>query len=100
ALPARPAFEPGPRAKEPSESVHVPPPLPYLAEPPADRVPVDDPTAEASLAAALAGPVPERTAALPFVRLGVPEPFEWRLPLVATPAEEWEMPAAPTPVKP
>jgi hypothetical protein len=100
ALPERPGFEPGEKAKEPSESVHVPPPLPYLAAAPADRVPLDDPTLEASTAAVLAAPLPERTTPLPFVRLSVPEPFEWRIPLLTKAPDEATTPRGPTPTKP
>src|SRR5215218_7377562 len=42
AVPAKPSFDPSPLVKEPSESDLVPPPLPYLALPPVDRVPLDD----------------------------------------------------------
>jgi hypothetical protein len=100
ALPERPSFEAGEKTKEPSESVQVPPPLPYLATAPADRVPLDDPTLEASTAAVLAGPIPERTTPLPFVRLSVPEPFEWRIPLLTKAPEEATTPRGPTPTKP
>jgi hypothetical protein len=100
AQPERPSFEAGEKAKEPSESVHVPPPLPHLATAPADRVPLDDPTLEASTAAVLAGKMPQRTTPLPFVRLSVPEPFEWRIPLLTKAPEEATTPRGPTPTKP
>ena len=60
----------------PSPDVNLPPPLPMLALPVADRVSVDDPTSEASRQAALAAAAPVRTTPTPFVRLTIPDPFE------------------------
>jgi hypothetical protein len=68
----------GERVRLPSEDVNRPVPLPPLGQPAPDRAPLDDPTADASLAAALAARMPERTTPAPFVKLDVPDPFENR----------------------
>ena len=56
---------------------------------------LDDPTADASLAAALAARMPERTVPAPFEKLAVPDPFENRQAVrsAAAPPEE-SLPAA------
>jgi hypothetical protein len=84
----------GELVRVPLVDVNEPPPLPRLGEPAPDRAPLDDPTLDASLAAALAASPPARTAPAPFLRLTLPEPFENRqvVRLRSTPAEE------PTPV--
>jgi hypothetical protein len=51
-------------------------PLPYLGIAGYDRVPLEDPTADASLQAALTGPAPPRTAPVPFTPLTLPDPFQ------------------------
>jgi hypothetical protein len=60
----------------PSVDVTRPPALPPLAQPLPDREPLTDPTAFASRQAALAAPAPSRSAPAPFVREGLPDPFE------------------------
>jgi hypothetical protein len=93
----------GKRMRVPSEDMNRPVPLPLLGRPAPDRAPLDDPTADASLAAALAAPVPERTTPAPFVKRTLPDPFENRLAirLPARPPEEAvPVAAAPRPPKP
>ncbi len=80
-LPGREAFGTLGKTREESEHPVIPPPLPYLAERPTDRVPLDDPTAEASGESVLTGVMPERAKPVPYVRTNVPEPFEFRVPL-------------------
>jgi hypothetical protein len=76
------------RARADSADVNEPAPLPVLAQPAADRASLEDPTAEASTAAALAAAMPRRLMPTPFLRLTVPEPYENRRPLtLALPAE-------------
>lgn len=99
-VPVVPSFETLKKERERSESVHVPPPLPYLATRPDDPVPLDDPTFEASVAATLAAPLPERTRAVPFTVITVPEPFELRRPASTPPLEEGTGVVAGTPVVP
>jgi hypothetical protein len=62
--------------------------LPILARPVSDRASLEDPTGDASTAAALAATLPRRVIPAPFLRLSLPEPFEFRRPLtLAVPAE-------------
>lgn len=78
AVPDRPVLPAVPGLRLPSFSTEQPPPLPILAQVQADRVPLDDPTREASLEAALSGPPPVRTNPAPFLRLNLPDPYENR----------------------
>jgi hypothetical protein len=93
----------GERVRLPSEDVDRPVPLPLLGQASPDRAPLDDPTAEASQAAALAAAMPQRTTPAPFLKLTLPDPFENRQ-VVRLPALPPEVPtpvaAAPRPPKP
>ncbi len=68
----------GARVRWPSPDVNQPIPLPILAQPIPDRVPLDDPTVAVSHSAALAETFPGRTDSAPFLRLTLPDPFEHR----------------------
>jgi hypothetical protein len=96
--PQEPALTPGVLAKAPSPSLSRPVPPPLLGQPVPDRAPLDDPTTDASLAAALAAPMPSRTNPAPFLKLTLPDPFENRETgrLRSTPPEEGT-PVAATP---
>jgi hypothetical protein len=76
-------------ARQPAPDVEKPPPLPILAGPQPDRAALADPTAQASLEAALAGQAPLRTTPAPFDRPDVPDPIEGRhtVRLAEAPAE-------------
>jgi hypothetical protein len=78
------SFPAGKRTRLPSVDVNQPLPLPLLAQPVPDRAPLDDATGEASHTAALAAAPPRRGTPAPFLRLGLPDPFENRLPPRAT----------------
>jgi hypothetical protein len=52
--------------------------LPLLGLGQPEAMPAEDPTAASSLAAALAAPLPTRTSPVPFLRLNVPDPYEFR----------------------
>src|SRR5262249_53072978 len=82
----------------PSPDVNRPVALPPLAQPVLDRAALDDQTSAASLDAALAAPVPQRSAPAPFLRLTLPDPFEHRqtVKLRAIPPEDL-MPVAASP---
>jgi hypothetical protein len=100
-VPRRPSFQVGRRTAISSPDATLPPPLPLMAQPVADRVPLDDATADASKAAVLAAALPQRKTPAPFVRTRVPEPFANRVPITAkVPDEEptpvVEAPSAPT----
>jgi hypothetical protein len=99
--PEAPRLTAGEPVREPSVDVNRPLPLPVLGQETPDRAPVDDPTAEASLAAALAAPLPQRTTPAPFLRLGVPDPFENRRTVrLPAPAEEPAVPVSASPRTP
>jgi hypothetical protein len=99
--PEAPRLAAGEPVREPSADVNRPLPLPLLGQETPDRVPLDDPTAEASLAAALAAPLPQRTTPAPFLRLGVPDPFENRRTVrLPAPVEEPAAPVAASPRTP
>jgi hypothetical protein len=84
------ALPAGELVRVPSPDVNRPEQLPLLGEAAADRAPLDDPTAEMSLATALAGQMPERTSPAPFLKLTLPDPFENRqtVRLRTVPVEE------------
>jgi hypothetical protein len=89
-LPQVMALAAGPRTRLPSPDVNKPLPLPILASQVLDRASLDDPTGDASLAAALAlSPAPKTTPAA-FSRRSLPDPFEHRdtVKLRKPPAEE------------
>jgi hypothetical protein len=83
------SFLTGDRIRQPSVDANQPIPLPILAHPTADRAPLDDPTLEASADAALAAPMPQRTKAVPYFRVTLPDPFDNRRPLsLPAPADD------------
>jgi hypothetical protein len=96
-LPRRPTFAVGRLAAESSPDAALPPPLPLMARPVADRVSLDDGTGEVRTAAVLAAPLPRRTAPAPFVRTGVPQPFADRRPLTMKIPEEETSPVVEAP---
>lgn len=98
--PPRPVFDVSPGARVEADDVTVPPPLPLVATMSPDRVPLDDPTAAHSAAAALAAKVPSRDAPAPYLRLATPDPFEHRRPLTVPPAGEATAPPVFTPARP
>jgi TolA-binding protein len=57
--------------------------VPALGQPQRERSGLDDATAAVSLAAALMTQVPERNSPAPFVKLNLPDPFEFRLSVPA-----------------
>ena len=87
----------GPKVAWPSADITQPIPLPILARQVTDRASLDDPSGDASQAAALASKVPDRTALAPFLRLTIPDPFEHRnaVRLRAAPLELSSMPMDP-----
>jgi hypothetical protein len=90
-LPQPRSFVTGARIRLPSVDANQPIPLPILAHPTADRAPLDDPTFEASTEAALAAPMPQRTKAVPYIRVRLPDPFDNRRPIsFPVPADDGE----------
>ena len=78
------SFVVGDRIRLPSADVNQPPPLPILAQPTADRASLDDPTVDASAAAATAATMPQRTNAVPYAPRDAARPV--RQPPTAPPA--------------
>ena len=98
-LPQQQALPDTGRVRVPSEDMNQPLPLPILAQPVPDRAALDDPTADASTAAALATPLPMRITPAPFLKLSLPDPYDHRRVEVPVPAEQNE-PALGTPKPP
>jgi hypothetical protein len=90
-IPQRIELPTTPRVRLASVDVNLPVPLPYLGHYRTDGVTLEDPTAEASLAAALARPAPARSGPAPFVPLNLPEPYEHRR-LRPAADEIWDVP--------
>jgi hypothetical protein len=68
----------------------IPPPLPASSGPVADRVPLDDPTQEASASSVLSAPLPRREAPVPHTPGKTPGPHEHRSAITT------ELPPEPT----
>jgi hypothetical protein len=68
----------GERVRTPAPDPNQPVALPVLGQATPDRASLDDPTADLSLAAALATPMPSRSNPAPFLRLNLPDPYEHR----------------------
>ncbi len=82
-----------PKMAWPSPDINQPIPLPILARPVVDRASLDDPSGDASQAAALASTIPDRTTPAPFLRLNLPDPFEHRNTVrLRTPPPEINLP--------
>jgi hypothetical protein len=75
-LPTVPYLAAGARIHLAARSVDEPVALPILAQPGVDRVPLEDPTSDASLQAALAAVPPSRENPVPFTPSSLPDPFE------------------------
>lgn len=87
------------RVRIASLDVNEPIPLPILAHPVSDRASLDDPTLDASTAAAIAATIPARTNKAPFLKLTLPDPYDQRRTEVAAPEESKEFPLG-TPQRP
>jgi hypothetical protein len=89
----------GPKVAWPSPDINQPMPLPILARQVTDRASLDDPSGDASHAAALAAKVPDRTTQAPFLKLTIPDPFEHRntVRLRAAPAITFPIEGLPSP---
>jgi hypothetical protein len=99
-LPVEPVLAATERARADSIDVHQPAALPMLARAVPDRASLEDPTADASNAAALAATLPQRLMPAPFLRLTVPEPYENRRPLTLPVPPESAEPITATPQPP
>jgi hypothetical protein len=68
-------LETGARVAVVGRDPNLPAPLGLLGLPVFDRVPLDDPTMDSSVQAALAGPPAPRTDPVPFAPVNLPDPF-------------------------
>ncbi len=91
-LPQTPSLPDNGRIRVPSPDVNRPIPLPIRTLPVSDRASLDDPTMDASTAAATATPIPPRTRKAPFLQLTLPDPFDRRRTRVPAPEEPKEFP--------
>lgn len=91
-LPPMPPMPEKGRIRVPSPDVNKPIPLPILARPVSDRASLDDPTLEASTAAALAAPIPMRSSKAPFLKQTLPDPYDHRRDGAPSPEETKEFP--------
>jgi hypothetical protein len=98
-LPQVPSLPEGRRVRVPSLDVNESIPLPILARPMSDRASLDDPTLDASAAAAIAAIVPSRTNKAPFLKLTLPDPYDHRRTEVPSEEESKEFPVG-TPQRP
>lgn len=80
------------RIRAPSPDVNQFIPLPILAQPISDRASLDDPTRDASTAAATAAPIPSRTRKAPFVKRTLPDPYDHRRTDAPAPDESKDFP--------
>jgi hypothetical protein len=64
--------------KLPGPDLENPIPVPLLSQGQPDRIPLTDPTRDASMEAALSAPITARETPAPFERLNLPEPFAYR----------------------
>lgn len=83
-----------------ARDVAVPPNLPVLARPLPNRTPVEDPTADAGNAEIVARTVPVVPAAAPFLKVALPDPFEFADQVRPNLPPGTEPPPAPVPVPP
>ena len=99
-LPELPTLPDGGRVRVSSVDVNQPIPLPVLAQPVSDRASLDDPTADASVSAALTAPIPSRTTKAPFLKRTLPDPYDHRRSQKTAAPEEQTEPPLGTPQTP
>jgi hypothetical protein len=76
AIPSRPTFPVAAGITERAPDVKIPPAMPTLGRPLAERVGLDDPTSELANAGIVAPPVKVAVAQSPFLKVSLPDPFE------------------------
>lgn len=75
-IPAKPVLPVAAVVTPRARDVNLPPPAPVLGRPLNDRVPLDDPTAEAGNAVVVAGAAKVPLTTSGFLKVAVPDPFE------------------------
>ena len=96
-VPRTPSFATGRLSQVASEDVAIPPMLPLTATPLSARIPLEDPTQDASTAVVLRAELPARSTPVPFTRLTRPEPYEHEVPLTLLIPEDRATPQTATP---
>ncbi|HTU16541.1 MAG TPA: hypothetical protein VMG10_00635 [Gemmataceae bacterium] len=91
-LPEKLSLPVGARVHVHSIDVNEPIPLPTLSRPVTERASLEDPTRKASIAAALAAPIPSRSSKAPFLKLTLPDPYDRRRGEAPSPEESKEFP--------
>ena len=91
-------FPESPAVKSPPRPEPTAADVPRLGYPVPDRIPVDDPTAEISTLRIVNTPILAPTIAAPFVRLLLPDPFEFAEHVKATPTAEFATLPVPVPM--
>jgi hypothetical protein len=76
AVPAKPKLPVAAPQTKRSRDVNLPPPLPTLGRPVGDRVGFEDPTTELGNAVITNPPLKAPLAQAPFLKVGLPDPFE------------------------
>jgi hypothetical protein len=100
-LPQEPTFWIAEKVRVPSPDVNQAMPLPILGKPVPDRASLEDASLESSHVASLAGVMPVRTIAAPYMRFTIPNPFEHREAVQSkTALEEDPTPVTSTPKLP
>jgi hypothetical protein len=100
AVPARPTLPIAKIVTERSRDVNLPPALPTLGRAVADRVSLDDPTSELANAAIAEPVVKVPLAPAAFLKVGIPDPFEFGEQVKAKIAPSAEPGLTPVPVNP
>ena len=100
AVPAKPKLPVALVATKRSRDVNLPPPLPTLGRPVRDRVGFEDPTTDFGNAVITRPPVKAPFAPAPFLKLGIPNPFELGEQIKPTISPADEPGLTPVPVNP
>jgi hypothetical protein len=100
AVPAKPNLPVAKAATKRSRDVNLPPPLPMLGRRVGDRVGFDDPTADLGNAAIVQSGTKVPYASSPFLKMGIPDPFELAEQIRATIPREHEPGLTPVGVNP
>jgi hypothetical protein len=100
ALPARPSFPITAAITERARDVNLPPALPKLGRPLTERVSVDDPSGEYANAAIVGAEVNVPLASAEFVKVALPDPFEWGDQVKAKLPPQAEPGLSPVPIAP
>jgi hypothetical protein len=99
-VPAKPKLPVAPAATKRSRDMNLLPPLPPLGRPASDRVSLEDPTTEFGAAVITKPSVKIQLAPAPFLKVTVPDPFEFSEQIRPTIPASSEPAPMPVPVNP